>query len=605
MEEPGLFVEKGDAERSRSDRVAGYAFPYNLISLAMMLSLVVIAATTWFLRQEAKELADVRAEQRLAMALHGDILRYDEVLTMSAWMAATTGHARWYTRYAEHEPQLEAALESLLILAPDGAHFVEATRVANEQLVEREHRAIEAAKAGDLDAAAGFLEEGQYYELKDEYHRSMHAFGQALSAFTEARVEAQASTLRRVEILSLLLAMFMGATWLYVLRTLMTWRRAVMTGYRALRESESKLKRALEVAELGTFSIDSATGLVQASPRAQELFGRVGQTSTLVDLLSKVDAQQGAEFEEALGRCLKAALGDNSFRELLVHTAPAPRHLRVSWGREEGDEGVALSGVVRDITAERFVEDRLRDDNQRLTNEVDRQATLAAERGRKVERLTHELLGAEQHERARIRRLIHDDLQQILVSSRMQAALLRDAAASLDSEPLSRIVHQIDEALECTRDLTLRLATASYEDQGLWAALVELCEQMKRRYGLQVALTASGELPGMRSEVMQLIYCALRELLFNVVKHAGVDKARVHLTFDAGQQLQVVVEDDGVGFEAAMLSWQQRGSGLGLGGMRTRFATIDGTLSVVSSPGGGCRIEVYIPDAAMRDTLSG
>jgi signal transduction histidine kinase len=264
-----------------------------------------------------------------------------------------------------------------------------------------------------------------------------------------------------------------------------------------------------------------------------------------------------------------------------------------------------LSGVVRDITAERFVEDRLRDDNQRLTNEVDRQATLAAERGRKVERLTHELLGAEQHKRARIRRLIHDDLQQILVSSRMQAALLRDAAASRDSEPLSRIVQQIDEALECTRDLTLRLATASYEDQGLWAALVELCEQMKRRYGLQVALTSSGELPGMRSEVMQLIYSALRELLFNVVKHAGVDKARVHLTFDAGQQLKVVVEDDGVGFEAATLSWQQRGSGLGLGGMRTRFATIDGTLSVVSSPGGGCRIEVYIPDAAMRDALSG
>ena len=589
----------------RSDRAFGYVFPYKLITVAMMLSLMIIAATTWSLREEARGLAEVRTEQSLAMALHSDIMRYDEVLTMSAWMAATTGHTRWYQRYGDHEPRLEAALEALMALAPEGAHFVEATGVANEQLVERERRAIEAARAGDLETASAYLDDGQYYDLKEEYHRSMHAFGESISAFTDSRVEAQARTLRRAEILSLLITLFMAASWLYVLRSLTQSRRAVITGYRDLRESESKLQRALEAAELGTFSIDSATGLVQASPRAHELFGSQGEEGTIGDLLGSVDAEEGAELKQALERSFQDAIGESLFREILVDSTEAPRYIRVSWGREEGDESVVLSGVVRDITAERFLEERLRDDNQRLISEVDRQSSLAIERGHKVERLMHELLDAEQHERARIRRLVHDDLQQILVSSRMQAALLRDASYRLGPapEPFARIVHQIDEALECTRDLTLRLAPASYEARGLCGALVELCAQMERRYGLDVALSSSGELPAMRSEVMQLIYSAVRELLFNVVKHAQIKEARVHLTLEEGGQLQVVVEDDGVGFDACEGNWQQRGSGLGLGGMRTRFATIDGSLSVVSSAGGGCRIEVSIPDAAMRETL--
>ena len=590
---------------SRTDRVSGYVFPYNLITVAMMLSLIIIAATTWSLREEARGLAEVRTEQSLAMALHSDILRYDEVLTMSAWMAATTGHARWHERYDDYETRLERALQSLMALAPEGAHFVEATGVANEELVERERRAIEAARAGDLDAAAAYLDHSQYYHLKEEYRRSMHAFGESISAFTNRRVEAQARTLRRAEILSSLIILFMAASWLYVLKSLMQSRRAVLTGYGDLRESESKLQRALEAAELGTFSIDSATGIVEASPRAHELFGSLHKEGSLGDLLRSIDAEAAAELKQALEGSFQDPAGESLFCELFVQSAEAPRHIRVSWGREEGNESVLLSGVVRDITAERFVEERLREDNQRLSYEVDRQSNLAIERGHKVERLIHELLDAEHHERARIRQLIHDDLQQILVSSRMQAALLRDGSNSFDSEsePFARLVHQIDAALECTRDLTLRLAPASFEVRGLCGALGELCEQMERRYGLQVDFSSSGELPPMGSEVMQLIYSAVRELLFNVVKHAQIDQARVSLNRDEEGQVQILVEDDGVGFDACTGNWQQRGSGLGLGGMRTRFATIDGSLSVDSSPGGGCRLEVSIPDVAMQENL--
>jgi signal transduction histidine kinase len=592
-------------------RAVGPIFPYSLLTLALMVSLAVITVTSLSVRRTSQQLDEARGTYDAALNLHTSILLYDEILTMSAWMTATTGDEAWAYRYDEFEPRLGRALEALVALAPEDSHHVERTREANDELVRRERLALAAVRSGDREGAAGYLAGEDYRQLKLAYKDSIIAFGDAIAWRFEEIMADQQRDLARMQRLLLLVALFIAGSWSYVIRALLRWRRALQTGYDELYQSQLKLQRALSTAELGTFSIEPERQQLVTSPRARVLFGLSQEDDSIEAFLEHIHEPARSQLRETLAR----AVLDDLKPPQVVDYAAMNRCLRLSWAWSQASDASSLSGLVRDITAERLIEDQLREDNDRLSREVDRQSELAREHREKIARLMAELLRAEQQERSRIQHLIHDELQQILVSIRMQLAMVRDrcdeGVATLDADRIAGVIAQLDESLECTRDLAVRLAPPMLESQGLGAGLSHLCEEMNRRYGLHVDLHTSGALPEIGLEVMQLVYQVVRELLFNVVKHAGVSHARVEIELDAGQQLRVLVEDDGAGFDVTQLRWEDTGRGdnvtgpgprsLGLRGMRTRAATIDGILTVDSAPARGCRIVLSVPDAVLRD----
>ena len=253
------------------------------------------------------------------------------------------------------------------------------------------------------------------------------------------------------------------------------------------------------------------------------------------------------------------------------------------------------------------------DDDQRVLELFGARATLALGMARSLrserDRAEAEalLLGAEQRERARrdtlrrvveaqeserrrIARELHDDAGQSLASVLMG---LRAAESSDDPADTRRILADLRETISGSirdlRALAVELRPTALDDFGLRAALERLADTFGRRSGLQIDLQTSGldvRLPG---EVETALYRIVQESLTNIAKHAGAETVSI-VAQNHTDRAVVVIEDDGRGFEVGGAA-----SGLGLVSMRERTELLGGTLRVESSRDHGTTIAAEVP----------
>jgi diguanylate cyclase (GGDEF)-like protein len=130
------------------------------------------------------------SEVKSALAIAGNIALEDERLTMSANLSAASGEVRWAQRYEAHIPLIEKAIADAIALAPPGAaqRFDQATRVANDRLVELERKALSLVAAGDLLAAQAILNGSMYAQQKEILMRGSDAFMDELQGAVDARL---------------------------------------------------------------------------------------------------------------------------------------------------------------------------------------------------------------------------------------------------------------------------------------------------------------------------------------------------------------------------------------------------------------------------------
>ena len=208
-------------------------------------------------------------------------------------------------------------------------------------------------------------------------------------------------------------------------------------------------------------------------------------------------------------------------------------------------------------------------------------AELAASRGRLVE--------AEESARRRIERDLHDGAQQELVGLSAQIGLARARYAGVDGveTTLGDLQEGVREALEQLRRLAHGIHPTELADHGL----VEAIEGRSARLPVRVVMTCEPMLRAARfgDRVEAAAYFFVSEALTNIVKHAGVDEARVTLARSDGE-LVVTVADDGAGFapEGAVGS-------PGLRGLRDRIEAVGGTVDLTSTPGSGTSIRARLP----------
>jgi signal transduction histidine kinase len=251
----------------------------------------------------------------------------------------------------------------------------------------------------------------------------------------------------------------------------------------------------------------------------------------------------------------------------------------------EGDVA-ALEGLAELVMTEIAVRHHLREREAAEAALRELNETLEA----RVEEQTHEVRAlaraltlAEQEERRRVAYVLHEDLQQVLFGARV-AALLGD---------VDRLGDVLNEAVRITQTLSHDLSPPLlHSGEGLSDLLEWLAEREQELHGLEVDVEVHGDVVVPEEDLRVLLYQVLRELLFNVVKHAETDSARI-VARQTKSGVRVAVEDEGVGFGPDVLSG--RPAGLGLPSVRERLALVGGRFVVDSAPGMGTRVTIDLP----------
>ncbi|MGI5916596.1 MAG: response regulator [Anaerolineae bacterium] len=248
--------------------------------------------------------------------------------------------------------------------------------------------------------------------------------------------------------------------------------------------------------------------------------------------------------------------------------------------------------ISRDITEQRRAEQALRDLNETLEQR-------AKERTEQLRALAAELGRAEERERQRTARILHDHMQQLLVATQMQVDIVRNADPDLQSVALDRIHEMIAESIRTSRTLTAELSPPLLYDAGLPAALDWLGRWKRERYGLIVDLDIDDEAQVPDEGLRAFLFRSARELLLNVVKHAGTHRATLSLKRYRGE-VCLTVEDAGKGMATEHASARQ--NTFGLFSIRERIEYLGGHMELVSAPGQGTRITLCAPLQIQIDT---
>ena len=267
----------------------------------------------------------------------------------------------------------------------------------------------------------------------------------------------------------------------------------------------------------------------------------------------------------------------------------------------------ALISVLRTALTARQRQYEIRD---LLTNVGDLNRSLEqhvaelTDRAVQLRAMAGELALAEQRERKRLAKVLHDNLQQLLVGAKFHTSLLARSGDPAAKETGREVENLLGQALVASRTLTTELSPPILEEGGLGVALKWLGEWMADRHGLAVEVTTDDDLPQPVEDVKVFLFESVRELLFNAVKHSKVRSATVHAHCLDGR-LWIVVADKGVGFDPARIAQARLGTGgFGLLTIRERLTLIGGQMEIDSAPGQGCRFVLSVPLDVVPAALS-
>ena len=262
--------------------------------------------------------------------------------------------------------------------------------------------------------------------------------------------------------------------------------------------------------------------------------------------------------------------------------------------RDAAGEITGGTTAAYDITRQKLAEQALRQLNETLEKQVAERTKIAESRTKLLQSLAVELFQAEEYERQRIADFLHEDLQQMIASARMQVQSAVDNPGS--SLTLEKVEQLLGDTLEQSRRLSHELSPPVLHQFGLAAALEWLIRHMDEKFDLKVRLESKLMSEIGDAAVKIFLFRAAQELLFNVVKHSGdgIDSADVYL-YDSDNVITLSVSDQGKGFDPGILDSLTRESGIGLLSLRERATAIGGNLDIESAPGRGSRFTITAP----------
>lgn len=239
---------------------------------------------------------------------------------------------------------------------------------------------------------------------------------------------------------------------------------------------------------------------------------------------------------------------------------------------------------------------RLREDNRAAHRALQTKTNELLQSQERLRALASDLTLTEQRERRKLATDLHDYLAQLLVVGRMKLRQAHSQAGEpVTANRLEELDQILDDSLTYTRTLIADLAPPSLQEFGLLEALYWLREQM-RSHGLSVTVRADIERINIPEDQAVLLFQSVRELLFNVIKHAQTDVALVVVDTMPTGELRVTVEDSGAGFDAAgVAARDSSATRFGLFSVSERMQAMGGRIEIESSPNRGTRVSMILP----------
>jgi len=198
-------------------------------------------------------------------------------------------------------------------------------------------------------------------------------------------------------------------------------------------------------------------------------------------------------------------------------------------------------------------------------------------------------LQAQEEERARVARDLHDEVNQSLTGLLLRLEAVREAAPPELEAELAETKALANQAMRELLSLARQLRPTALDDLGLAAAIAGQVEQFARSE-IEAALTEEGDFSDLDGDVQLVVYRVAQEALSNAARHSGAKRIAVALRrSERGVELEI--SDDGRGF-----AFEKSESGLGIAGMRERALLIGAELTIESRPGAGTKVRLSIPD---------
>lgn len=370
-----------------------------------------------------------------------------------------------------------------------------------------------------------------------------------------------------------------------------------------LRRSEARLRLILESAKGFAIFTTDPDGIINSWNAGAEQVFRWSEAEILAQNLAVTFTPE----DRALGEPEKE-------RETARVEGIAPD---IRWHQRKDGSRVFINGVMhalydgqlngflkigRDMTAQRQAEEALLEHQRQLQFLNETLEQKVHEKTAEVHRLASDVINAAQRERQRISRVLHDDLQQRIFAVQMQMSLLRDRLPP-ESETaraeISDVEKELAEISKITRNLSIDVSPPLLSGEGLSHAIGWLATRMWEQYGLPVELQANGPFVIAEKELHVFLFNCVRELLFNVVKHAEASRAVVAMTW-LENSLQIEIRDNGKGFSIHTNDEDSNRQddlprSLGLPTIRHQLSMFGGKLEINSRPGAGTQVILFVP----------
>lgn len=227
-----------------------------------------------------------------------------------------------------------------------------------------------------------------------------------------------------------------------------------------------------------------------------------------------------------------------------------------------------------------------------LEQRADQQRREAQDAEARMRQLSQQLVAAQEEERRKLSRELHDHVGQMLTALRMELGRI-ERLRMPNNTPVSEAVAEsrdlVDGMVRTVRDLALGLRPSMLDDLGLQSALEWHVRDFTRRFGLAVDLNIDGSLDRLPDQYRTCVYRVVQEALTNCARHSGAGRVTVALR-DRQGELTITIADDGVGMQPA-----PRNAGLGLRGIEERVRELDGSMTIGSAPSGGTQLTISLP----------
>ena len=352
----------------------------------------------------------------------------------------------------------------------------------------------------------------------------------------------------------------------------------------ALRKSEERLRMAQWAAHIGTFDLNIRTGVDIWTPETEALYGLPpggfgGTLTAFENLIHPDDQKRVVELTHEMMRTGQPMEG-----EWRVVWPDGGVHWIASRGQvfmDESGEPSRMLGVNLDITERKRAEEALSD-------------------------ITRKLVEAQEQERIRIARELHDDISQRLALLAIDLDRVRGNYNDLPSE----VRDHMQELQRMTADISSRVYAMSHElhsltpdPSGLAKSMRGWCRDFGKRQKMEIIFRGH-DLPRLSQGISLCLFRILQEALHNSAKHSGVERVEVELAGNSGQ-IDLIVSDSGKGFD---IEAARQGQGLGLTSMQERVRLVGGTIVIDSKPLAGTTIHVSVPfkiDTIKKPTAPG